>query len=89
MPIMFNKICINKEMLPKYTYLYVYMCVYIYISMYIYMCICIYMCVYICVCMYICICIRGTFNTFPDFFVQAFKINVDSSKFTILFLYIL
>ena len=33
--------------------------------------------------------IRGAFNMFPDFFVQAFKIVVDSWKFTILLLYIL
>ena len=33
--------------------------------------------------------IRGEFNKFPDFFVQAFKIVVDSWKFTMLWLYIL
>ena len=36
--------------------------------------------------------LRGTFNKFPDFvfvFVQAFKIVVDSCKFTMLLLYIL
>ena len=33
--------------------------------------------------------IRGAFNKFPDFFVQAFKIVVDSWKFTMLLLYIL
>ena len=33
--------------------------------------------------------IRGAFNKFPDFFVQAFKIVVDSWKFSMLFLYIL
>ena len=33
--------------------------------------------------------IRGAFNKFPDFFVQAFKIVVDSWKFTILLVYIL
>ena len=32
--------------------------------------------------------VRSSFNKFPDFFVQAFKIVVDSSKFTMLFLYI-
>ena len=32
--------------------------------------------------------IRGAFNKFPDFFVQAFEIVVDSWKFTILLLYI-
>ena len=33
--------------------------------------------------------LRGEFNKFPDFFVQAFKIVVDSSKFSMLMLYIL
>ena len=33
--------------------------------------------------------IRGTFNEIPEFFVQAFKITVDSWKFSILLLYIL
>ena len=33
--------------------------------------------------------IRGAFNKFPDVFVQAFKIVVDSWKFTMLLLYIL
>ena len=32
--------------------------------------------------------IRGTFNKFPDFFVQVFKIIVDSWKFSMLLLYI-
>ena len=32
---------------------------------------------------------RGTFNEFPDFFVQAFKIVVDSWKFSMLLLYML
>ena len=27
MSIMFNEICINEEMLPKYIYIYIYMCV--------------------------------------------------------------
>ena len=31
---------------------------------------------------------RGAFNRFPDFFVQAFKIVVDSWEFSILLLYI-
>ena len=33
--------------------------------------------------------VRGAFNKFPDFFVQGFKIVVDSWKFTMLLLYIL
>ena len=33
--------------------------------------------------------IRGAFNIFPDFFAQAFKIVVDSSKFSMILLYIL
>ena len=32
--------------------------------------------------------IRGAFNKFPDFFVQAFRIVIDSWKFTMLLLYI-
>ena len=32
---------------------------------------------------------RSAFNKFPDFFVQAFKIIVDSSEFSKLLLYIL
>ena len=31
--------------------------------------------------------IRDAFNKFPDFFVQAFKILVDTWKFTMLLLY--
>ena len=38
---------------------------------------------------YIYIYIRGAFNKFPDFFVQAFKIVVNSWKFSILLLLIL
>ena len=33
--------------------------------------------------------IRDTFNKFPDFFLQIFKIVVDSWKFSLLLLYIL
>ena len=33
--------------------------------------------------------VRGEFNKFPDSFVQAFKIVIDSWKFTLLMLYIL
>ena len=33
--------------------------------------------------------VRGAFNKFPDFFVPAFKMVVDSWKFTMLLLYIL
>ena len=33
--------------------------------------------------------LRGAFNKIPDFFVQAFKIVVDSWKFSMLLLYIL
>ena len=38
---------------------------------------------------YIYIYIRGAYDKFPDFFVQAFKIVVDSWKFGMLLLYIL
>ena len=33
--------------------------------------------------------LRGAFNKFPDFFLKAFKVVVDSWKFTMLLLYIL
>ena len=39
--------------------------------------------------LYIYIYINGAYNKFSDFFVQAFKIVVDSWKFTMLLLYIL
>ena len=38
---------------------------------------------------YIYIYTYGAFNTFPDFFVQAFKIVVDSWEFSMLLLYVL
>ena len=38
---------------------------------------------------YLSIYLCGAFNKFPDFFVQAFKIGVDSWKFSMLLLYIL
>ena len=39
---------------------------------------------------FVCCCkIRGAFNKFPDFFGQAFKIVIDSWKFSMLLLYIL
>ena len=49
------------------------------------MCVCV--CVCVCVCM--CVCVCGEFNKFPDFFVQAFKIVVDSWKLSMLLLDIL
>ena len=45
--------------------------------------------VYARICMYVCMYVRGAFNRFPDIFVQAFKIVVDSWKFTMLLLYII
>ena len=33
--------------------------------------------------------VRGAFNKFPDYFVQAFKIVVDTWKFSMFLLYIL
>ena len=42
-----------------------------------------------CVNIYMCVCVCGAFNKFPDFFVQAFKIIIDSWKFSMLLLYIL
>ena len=43
----------------------------------------------VCVCVTIYIYERGAFNKFPDFFVQPFKIVVDSWEFSMLMLYIL
>ena len=56
MSIMLNKICINEEMLPKYTYIYTYMYIYIYIYIYIYTYMYIYVYVYIRICIYMRIC---------------------------------
>ena len=42
-----------------------------------------------CVCVYIYIYIRGAFNKFPDFFVQVFRIIIDSWKCNTFLLYIL
>ena len=68
MSIMFNEICINEEMLPKYTYIlyiysytliytyYIYIYTNIYTYIYIYISVyvyIIYICIYICVCVYI------------------------------------
>ena len=39
--------------------------------------------------MCVCVCVRGAFNKFPEVFGQAFKIVVDSWKFTMILLYIL
>ena len=52
-------------------------------SLYIYVC----MCVCVCVCVYRYI--QDAYDKFPDFFVQAFKIVIDSWKYSILLLYIL
>ena len=62
-----------------YIYIYIYICIYTYI--YIHICLCIHI--------YIPTYIWGAFNTFPEFFVQAFKIVIDSWKFSMLLLYIL
>ena len=49
-----------------------------------------YVCMYIYIYIYIYIHTHthGAFNKFPDFFVQAFKIVIDSWKFSMLLLYI-
>ena len=47
MSIMFNEICINEEMLPKYLYIYIYLYTYIYIY------ICIFIYIYVLVGIYI------------------------------------
>ena len=49
----------------------------------------IYIYIYMCVCVCVCVCVCGAFNKFPDFFVQAFKIVIDSWKFSMSLLYIL
>ena len=43
---------------------------------------------YVCVCLHWGMHVRGAFNKFPDFFVQTFKIVVDTWKFSMLLLYI-
>ena len=43
----------------------------------------------VCVCVRVCAHIRGAFNKFPDFLVQAFKIVVDFWKLSLLLLYII
>ena len=48
------------------------MCVYICV------CVCVYIYIYINKYIYLCMYIRGAFNKFPDVFVKAFKIVVDS-----------
>ena len=42
MSIMFNEICINEEMLPKYTYIYIYIYTHMYTHVYVYVHLCIY-----------------------------------------------
>ena len=60
------------------------------ISLSLYTCIYIYIYIlYIYIYIYLYIYIRCAFNMFPDFFVQAFKIVVDTWKFTMLLLYII
>ena len=49
----------------------------------------IYMCVCVCVYIYIYIYVRRAYDKFPVFFVRAFKIVIDSRKFSILLIYIL
>ena len=77
-----------------YIYIYIYICIYLY--MFTHMCVSV--CIYIYIYIYkihtkmniVCVCVCHAFNKFPDFFfVQAFKIVVDSWKFTMLLLYIL
>ena len=48
----------------------------------------IYIYIYIYIYIHTCVCVCGSFNKFPEFFVQAFKIIVDSWKFRMLLLYI-
>ena len=87
----FFKIYIYIYMHKKYVYIYIYIYIHTHTHMhkkyaYIYKdishgCVCIYIYIYIYT--------HGAFNKFPDFLVQAFKIVVDSWKFSMLLLYIL
>ena len=52
--ILFNQICLNEEILPNYTDIYIYMCVCVWVSV----CVCLYMCVCVllmCVCVCVCV----------------------------------
>ena len=64
-------------------YLSIYLSIRLFIYNYFHLSVCSYLFIYLFVH------IRGAFNKFPDFFVQAFKIVVDTWKFTMLLLYIL
>ena len=57
--IMFNEICINEEMLPKYTYIYIYIYIYIYTRV----CVCIYLRLSVYLYIYIYIYIYQLFHT--------------------------
>ena len=71
----FVGVCVRERVLARYLPLYTY----IYIHMWVYVS------AYLSECTFV----RGVFTKFPDFFVQAFKIIVDSWKFSMLLLYIL
>ena len=48
------------------------------------------MCVCVCVCVCLCVCVCAAYSiNFLTFFVQAFKIVVNTVKFSMLLLYIL
>ena len=69
-----------------YIYICMYVCMYVCMCVYIYVCMCV--CVYIYICVCVCVCVVPSIS-FRTFFVQAFKIVIDSWKFSILLLYIL
>ena len=81
----YNNVCIYLYMflyLSQYVYIYVYLCIYV--------CMHIYVCIYVCLYLYV----RMHMYVVPSirsqtFFKQAFKIVVDSWKFSMLLLYIL
>ena len=41
MSFMFNQICINEEMLPKYIYIYICVCVCVCVCVFLYICLCV------------------------------------------------
>ena len=57
MSILFNQICINKEMLSEYKHIYIYVCVCICMCVYVY--VCVYVCVCMCMCVYMYVCVCG------------------------------
>ena len=78
MSIVFNEICINNEILPKYTYIHTY------IHTYIYMCVCVCVCHYISDRAYISKlgrsrhCVNGTFSSMQlsDLYIEKTETQI-------------